>query len=242
LKEPRIKMVIEEPRPKKLVPYITYGLILANVIIFIISLALTTTDGFNIGNLPGLWYVPAEMFQGQGLYTLVTAAFLHANWIHLISNMYFLWVFGDDAEDIMGHITYIVFYLFCAIIASVFYGLVTAVAASLIDPNLINIPCVGASGAIFGVMAAYAVFLPNRTLIIPGYGRMTAKVYILFYAIIEIIYTIVGTQSGTAHAAHVGGFLAGIFFAYVFKRMFQEKIRIAKTDFLPAGHKPKRSP
>jgi len=237
-------MVIEEPRPKKLVPFVTYGLILANAIIFIITLALTSPDGgFSIGNLPGWWFVPAEMFQGQHLYTLVTAAFLHGNWIHLLSNMYFLFVFGDDAEDIMGHTTYIVFYLFCAIIASVFFALITAVSASLIgDPNLVNGPALGASGAIFGVMAGYAIFLPNRTLMIPGYGRMTAKVYIVFYAIMEIIYTVVGTQDATAHAAHVGGFIAGVFFAYVFKRMFQEKIRIAKTDFLPAGRKRKLSP
>jgi membrane associated rhomboid family serine protease len=236
-------MVIEEPRPKKLVPFVTYGLILANVVIFIITLALTSTDGgFSIGDLSGWWFEPAKMFQGQELYTLLTAAFLHANWVHLLSNMYFLWIFGDDCEDIMGHVTYLVFYLFAAVFASFFFALVTAVVVSLTSSTLLGISCVGASGAIFGVMAGYAVFLPNRTLLIPGYGRMTAKVYIIFYAIMEIIYTVVGYQDPTAHAAHVGGFLAGIFFAYIFKRMYQEKIKIAKTDFLPAGRKRKLSP
>ena len=154
--------------------------------------------------------------------------------------MYFLWVFGDDAEDIMGRFTFIVFYLFCAVFASFFYAIVTAaVSAITANPVLVTIPCIGASGAIFGVMAAYAVFLPNRTLMIPGWGRVAAKFYILIYAGMEILYTVIGAQDATAHAAHVGGFLAGIFFAFAFKKMFQEKIQIAKTDSLPAGRKPK---
>ncbi|MFX1293763.1 MAG: rhomboid family intramembrane serine protease [Promethearchaeota archaeon] len=179
------------------------------------------------------------MFAGQNLHTLITAAFLHGNWIHLISNMYFLWVFGDDAEDMFGRTTFIVFYLSCAIFANVFFALITAVAAAIIDPLLIAIPCVGASGAIFGVMAAYAIFFPNRTIVVPGYGRIKAKYYIAIYAIFETIYMI-SIGDNVAHAAHVGGFLAGVFFAFAFKKLFKTKFQTAKTHFLPAGRTPKQ--
>lgn len=221
-------MVIEEPRPKKRIPFITYGLIIANVIIFIATLG---PDGNNIRDMWGWWFVADEFFRGQNLHTLITAAFLHGNWVHLISNMYFLWIFGDDAEDTMGWVTFLIFYLFCAIVASAFFALVTAA----FNPAGIYQPCVGASGAIFGVLAAYAIFFPNRTLLIPGWGRVTAKYYIAIYAVFEIIYTFVDPTGYTAHSAHVGGFLAGIFFTFAFKKLFQEQYQVSKTRFLPAG-------
>ncbi|MDD1776661.1 MAG: rhomboid family intramembrane serine protease [Candidatus Helarchaeota archaeon] len=233
-------MVIEEPRPKKGITWFTYALIIICFIVFFLTLDPSGMM-INASNpiVQQMWFVPAEFFQGQNLYTLVTAAFLHGDWIHIISNMYFLWIFGDDCEDIMGHTTFLIFYLFCAIVASVFFSLITAVTAAAVgDPNLLLNPCIGASGAIFGVMAAYAIFLPNRTLMIPGMGRITAKIYIIFYAIMETLYIVFATGDNVAHAAHVGGFLAGVFFAFAFKKLFQEKFQHAKIDIKPAGFKP----
>jgi membrane associated rhomboid family serine protease len=232
-------MVIEEPRPKKGITWVTYALIIICFIVFILTLDPSGTM-INESNLfvQQTWFVPANFFQGKDLYTLVSATFLHGDWMHIISNMYFLWIFGDDCEDIMGHTTFIVFYLFCAVVASVFFSLVTAAIAAITNNWLLLAnPCIGASGAIFGVMAAYAIFLPNRTLMIPGMGRVTAKIYIIFYAIMETLYVIFATGDNVAHAAHVGGFLAGVFFAFAFKKLFQEKFQHAKIDIKPAGLK-----
>jgi membrane associated rhomboid family serine protease len=186
-----------------------------------------------------MWFVPEKFFQGQSLHTLITAAFLHGDWIHIISNMYFLWVFGDDSEDVMGRPTFIVFYLFCAAFASFFYALITVAITAQFVPLAPGIACVGASGAIFGVMAAYAIFFPNRTIVVPGWGRLTAKYYIAIYAIFEVVYTFLAPTDLVAHGAHVGGFLAGVFFAFAFRRLFQAKYQIMKTNFLPAGAYPK---
>ncbi len=233
-------MVIEEPRPKKRPTIITYIIIIACVIFFLITLGKdgTTIDETN-KLVQSMWFVPEQFFQGRSLHTLITAAFLHGDWVHLISNMYFLWVFGDDAEDVMGRFTFVVFYLFAAAFASIFYALITISITAYFVPLAPEIACIGASGAIFGVMAAYAIFFPNRTIVVPGYGRLTAKWYIIIYAVFEVIYTFVSPTDLVAHAAHVGGFLAGIFFAYAFRKLFQAKYQIMKTNFLPAGPYPK---
>jgi len=231
--------VIEEPRPKKKPTIITYAIIIICVIVFLFTLG---PDGQTMRDAWGWWFVPEQMFAGENLHTLITAAFLHGSWMHIISNMYFLWVFGDDAEDTMGRFNFLIFYLFCAVFASVFFALVTAAGAAILNnPLLISIPCVGASGAIFGVMAAYAIFFPNRTIIVPGWGRVTAKYYIAIYAIFEVIYTILDPTGYTAHSAHVGGFLAGIFFIFAFRKLFKERYKVTKTIFLPAGKNPPKT-
>ncbi|NVM53088.1 MAG: rhomboid family intramembrane serine protease [Candidatus Helarchaeota archaeon] len=239
-------MVIEEPRPKKRQTIITYILIIICIVMFIITLGPT---GLILNEssplVQNLWFKSAYFFdpiygeQGQNLHSLITAAFLHGDWIHITSNMYFLWVFGDDSEDIMGRVTFVIFFIFCAIIASAFFALVNIIAYSItLNYALLSTPAVGASGAIFGVLAAYAIFFPNRTLMVPGWGRVSAKYYIIIYAIFETVYIFIGGDN-VAHSAHVGGFLAGVFFAFMFRKLFQEKYQIAKTVFLPAGHKTK---
>ncbi|HUY00739.1 MAG TPA: rhomboid family intramembrane serine protease [Candidatus Deferrimicrobium sp.] len=227
-------MVIEEPRPKKRPTIITWIIIAICIIVFIITLG---PDGMSLNEsspiVEKLIFVPDQFFDGQNLHTLITAAFLHGDWIHITSNMYFLWIFGDDAEDVMGRSTFLIFYLFCAVFASVFYALVTGVTASLFDPNLMMIGCVGASGAIFGVMAAYIVFFPNRMIVVPGYGRITAKMYILLYAIMETLYIFLGGGGNVAHAAHVGGFIGGILFVFVFRKFNRPQYDALKAEYSP---------
>jgi membrane associated rhomboid family serine protease len=235
-------MVIEEPRPKKTFTFVTYGLIILCFIIFILTLDSSGTMlNSNSHLVQQLWFSPYDFFHGRNLYTLVTAAFLHGDWVHIISNMYFLYIFADDAEDVMGHVTFLIFYLFCAVVASLFYALVTAATYAIAGLSIpMDLACVGASGAIFGVMAAYAIFFPNRTLMVPGMGRITAKIYIIFYAIMETIYVLVASGASgdnIAHAAHVGGFLAGVFFTFAFKKFFPQQFQHAKIDIKPAGLK-----
>jgi len=223
-------MVIEEPRPKKRLTIISWLIIVICVIVFLFT--LDPKSGLELSQTAAdSWGFVTDNFQhGRSLYTLISSAFLHGDWFHLIGNMYFLYIFGDDAEDIMGRVTFIVFYLFCAVVASVFFGLVTIVTANLTgDFALLAIPAVGASGAIFGVLAAYAIFFPNRMLVIPGWGKVPAKFYILIYAVMETIYIIMGSGSNVAHAAHVGGFIAGVFFVFIFKKYMQVRYQVAKT-------------
>lgn len=230
-------MVIEEPRPKKRATIITWLIIAICVIVFIITLDPT---GLVLDEksalVQSLWYkTDLVLLQGKNLHTLVTSAFLHGDWFHIIGNMYFLYVFGDDTEDIMGRIPFIVFYIFAAVIASLFFGIVNIIAFNFtLDPLLLSTPAVGASGAIFGILAAYAIFLPNRTLVIPGWGRVPAKFYILIYAVMETIY-IFSSGDNVAHAAHVGGFLGGVLFVFVFKKYMSQQLQHAKTVYLPAS-------
>ncbi len=234
-------MVIEEPRPKKRLTIITWLLIVICVIVFIIT--LDPLNGMMLNEksplVQGMWFRTDLFLQGKSLHTLVSSAFLHGDWFHLIGNMYFLYVFGDDTEDIMGRISFIVFYIFAAVIASVFFGLVTLITSSLsATPQILAIPAVGASGAIFGILAAYAIFLPNRTLVIPGWGRVPAKFYILIYFVMETIYIVTsanGAADNVAHAAHVGGFIGGVFFVFIFKKYMSKQLQYAKTVYLPTS-------
>lgn len=144
-------------------------------------------------------------------WTLVTSMFLHGSWLHLIGNMWFLWIFGDNVEDAMGPARFIIFYLLC--------GLAAAAAQILSNPGS-PVPMVGASGAIGGVMGAYAILFPTRpvqTLIWFGlWARvvvMPAVVMLGYWFLLQLIGTLfsVGPASGgVAFWAHVGGFVAGV--------------------------------
>lgn len=218
-------MVIEEPRPKKRKTIITWIIIITCLVIFLITLG---SDGVTVDMKIAYEYGFSVDNFGKS-YTLLTAAFLHGDWLHIIGNMYFLYVFGDDAEDTMGRITFVVFYLFCAVFASAFFGLVTLVTANITGNfALLAEPAVGASGAIFGVLAAYAIFFPKRLLVIPGWGKVPAKFYLIIYAIMETIAIFTGPLDNVAHSAHVGGFIAGVIFVYIFKKLNNPQYQIVK--------------
>jgi membrane associated rhomboid family serine protease len=151
--------------------------------------------------------------------SLVTSMFMHGGWFHIIGNMWFLWVFGDNVEDIMGPVRFVFFYLLC--------GLAAAAAQIATDPDSI-VPMVGASGAIGGVMGAYALLYPRarvHTLIFLGFFITTISVpavYMLgYWFLIQVVSGVPALNSsggGVAFWAHIGGFLAGVVFIHVFKR------------------------
>ena len=151
-------------------------------------------------------------------YTPLSSMFLHGGWFHLIGNMWFLWVFGNNVEDSMGHVRYFVFYLLC--------GLAAAGAQTLANPSS-AIPMVGASGAISGVMGAYIVLYPKvrvhmliflgffiTTIVVPAYLMLG---YWFLLQILGGVPTIGDEKGGVAFWAHAGGFLAGALFIQVFK-------------------------
>jgi membrane associated rhomboid family serine protease len=151
--------------------------------------------------------------------SLFSSMFMHGGWFHILGNMWFLWVFGDNVEDIMGPVRFACFYLLC--------GLAAAVAQIATDPSSI-VPMVGASGAIGGVMGAYALLYPRanvHTLIFLGFFITTVAVpavlmlgYWFLIQLVSGIPALSATGGGVAFWAHIGGFVAGVLLIHPFKR------------------------
>jgi len=192
-------------------PYITYALIVINVTIFIWSLL----DYENIINSYG--FKPAEF----AIITLFTSMFLHGGIDHIFGNMWFLWIFGDNVEDKLGKVKYIVFYLLSGIAAALVHYLTN------IDSF---IPTIGASGAISGVLGAYLAFFPKvRVHVASGYYHGTVPAYfmLVFWFVLQLIFggasLLGGRGSGIAFWAHIGGFVFGYAAAFIYKNMAKGK-------------------
>ena len=151
--------------------------------------------------------------------TVITAMFMHGGWFHLLGNMWFLVVFGDNVEDVMGRVRFLVFYLLCG---------VAAVAAEMISNPSSAIPMVGASGAIGGVMGAYVVLFPRapvHLLVFLGFfiTRVVVPAFFMlgYWFLLQVMggfFSLGVASGGTAFWAHVGGFIAGIALVKVFCR------------------------
>jgi membrane associated rhomboid family serine protease len=154
--------------------------------------------------------VPADILKGHNLYTLLTSLFLHADIFHIGGNMLFLYVFGDNIEDALGHMTFFFFYLACGFTADLTHIL------SLSSPNELLIPTLGASGAISGILGAYIVMYPKAKILALILIRLIwiipipAAVFIGFWFILQLLYTSLGIAGGVAYWAHIGGFIIGV--------------------------------
>jgi len=200
-------------------PYVTYALIAINIVIFLYQITL---DQSALADFILKWgTIPQEISDGTDLFTLGTCMFLHGGWLHIAGNMLFLWVFGDNVEDTMGHIKFLVFYLLCGLAAS---GLQV-----IVNPDS-RTPMIGASGAISGVLAAYLVLYPRgkiRTMILVGIPIMVlipAWGMIGYWIVIQFINGIASlgvntaeTGGGVAYFAHIGGFVAGAALVWIFR-------------------------
>ncbi len=176
-----------------------------------------------LGNLPAGSSFPLSqdlvcVIDGEGGYgTILTSMFMHGSWFHIVGNLWFLWIFGDNVEDAMGPVRFVVFYLLC--------GLGAAVAQMLTNTASI-VPMVGASGAIGGVMGAYALLYPRahiHTFIFLGFYMTTVAVPAVFMLGYWFLLQLVGglpamggEGGGVAFWAHIGGFLAGVVLVYLF--------------------------
>jgi len=193
---------IGDDNPTERTPFVNYALIGLNVAAFLVF-------GLGSSSDPGAirWaLVPADLQWP----TLFTSLFLHAGWMHLIGNMWFLWIFGDNVEDRLGHLGYIVFYFVC--------GLAADAAHILSNPGS-DVPTLGASGAISGVMGAYAFFYPRqpvRTFVWLGIWyanviRTPAFVWIGLWFVEQVALNLLTRGgSGVAYFAHIGGFVGGL--------------------------------
>lgn len=200
---------IRDHNPSGTTPIITYLLIVINSLVFINTLMFSQSELMDFVNQYAL--IPAQILQGENLHTLVTSMFLHGSIGHIVGNMLFLNIFGDNLEDTLGRVKYLIFYFLSGLGAS-FLQIAT-------DPTS-TIPNLGASGAIAGVMGGYLVLFPKHrvdTLVYFGFSasRITVPAYtMLIYWFIAQFFYGVGTLAipaagGVAYFAHVGGFITG---------------------------------
>jgi len=175
--------------------------------------------------------VPQHVVQGEKLYTLVTCMFMHADWWHLLGNMLFLFIFGDNVEDIFGHGGYLVFYVVCGVSAA--FAHIASLSLGLTYPADPTIGVVGASGAISGVLGAYLVLFPKAKIltwvayfILP----IPAILFLGFWFLLQWLYGSFEVGSPVAYWAHIGGFITGMILAAAFglekKRERDRKIRL----------------
>ena len=217
-------------------PIVTVVLIVLNVLMFLVAQGAGTNDSFTMAystvpqeiatgkdlitedriervdtpvgpqevQVPGLRPTPGSVY-----FTLLTSIFMHGGWAHLLGNMWFLWIFGDNIEQDMGRTRYLVFYLLCGLLASLAH-----VFVSLGTPSA-QIPSLGASGAISGVMGGYLLLHPKRRVTVlllrmvthvPGF--VAVGIWFAFQ-LISGVMMLTGTQGGVAYGAHIGGFIAG---------------------------------
>ena len=202
--------------PSRTTPYLTVTIIVLNVLAWFFELALPADVRTVFLQVYGV--VPADFHAT----TLITSMFLHGGWMHVLGNMWYLWIFGDNVEDRLGHGRFIVFYLLCGVIA--------ALGQIAIDPAS-TLPTIGASGAIAGVMGAYFVLYPRSRVLtlIPliifwEIIELPAIVLLGFWFVIQLFSagTIAVTAStgggGVAFAAHVAGFVVGMIGGLVFRK------------------------
>jgi len=222
--------LFEEKQYSKLFPAVTLGVVTANVIVFIFeySLPLDVLESF----LANYGATPIDLVNGRNLYTILTSMFLHGGIAHIFMNMYALLVFGNDVESAFGRIGFLLFYLISGVGATVFNAVLTVI----LTPAAAGIPGIGASGAIFSIMAAYATLFPKRMIYtFSGFFliRIRAIYFILLYAMIETLYAIssvsIGEFGGVAHLAHIGGFLTGLIGVALFWSFRRGRFREARA-------------
>ncbi|MBZ9578567.1 rhomboid family intramembrane serine protease [Patescibacteria group bacterium] len=197
-------------------PYLTILLIFINVLIF----------GFTFfsGNFEEIVLeygtIPNQILKGGGLLTLLTSTFLHAGFLHLIGNMWFLWLFGDNLEHSLGKIRFIIFYLLVGIIASI-------INVYMAPFEHMDIPTIGASGAISGLLGGYVILFPRNKIrafmmiyFRPILFYVPAYIYVGVWFLYQLLYA--GTPTSVAYMAHIGGFIGGMILILLLRK---KKIR-----------------
>lgn len=223
---------IRDANRSKTTPHITRILIVVNILAFIPLLLYTFFSEDTSVNLFANWIynnftmVPAEILQGENLHTLFTSLFLHADIFHIGGNMLYLYIFGDNIEDFLGHLRFLLFYLVCGLVADLAHILSIASTAGL------QVPTLGASGAISGVMGAYILLYPRariETLVLTfviTVVSIPAVFFLGFWFILQLLYTWLGMGGNVAYWAHIGGFVAGMILGLIAKSKRKPKPEI----------------
>jgi membrane associated rhomboid family serine protease len=215
---------LRDNNPTQRVPLCNYALIVSCILVFFWQSSLDPRASqaaiFSFGLIPdvllGNAHLPPELNVVPAVATVFTSMFLHGGWLHLAGNMLYLWIFGDNVEDSMGHGRFLVFYLLC--------GVAAAMAQALPEPSS-QVPMVGASGAISGVLGAYLLLHPHaRVLVLIPLGLFSRIVHLpavlvlgLWFGLQLLSELFAGVGSGVAFRAHIGGFIAGMVLVPLFK-------------------------
>jgi len=224
---------------RQITPFVNYAIIALNIFVFVALQGLGSNDQFTYS----FSTVPAEILQGRDIVTpartveyagqrlivpglgptpgsvyltLFTSMFMHGGFAHIAGNMLFLWIFGDNIEDRLGHVKYVIFYLLCGVIAGLAHVFTTGVFAN--NESALLVPSLGASGAISGVLGAYILLHPKRRVTVILFRFLTdvpAYVAIGIWFAFQLISGLGmlgggSQQGGVAYAAHIGGFIAGL--------------------------------
>jgi len=202
----------DDDSARRTMPVVTYALIALNILFFFVE--LSGGDAF-----VGTWALVPSRFMADplgGVLTLFTSMFMHAGWVHLGGNMLYLWIFGDNVEDRFGHLTFTIFYLLCGLAAT--FAQLAFSAGS-------NVPNLGASGAIAGVLGAYILLFPQgkirvlqrqRVVQVPALIVIGMWIALQFFSGIGSISDAAQT-GGVAYMAHVGGFVAGFALTFLLR-------------------------
>jgi len=201
--------------------YVTFGLIALNVAVYLAT--VVAGDGFTNAAMLGLGFIPSVVYHTAELapqyvvipedLSYVTYSFLHADLVHLGGNMLFLWVFGDNVEDALGHLRYLLFYLACAVGGAVVHGLVAPDSQA---------PLIGASGAIAGIVTAYLILYPRVKVWILAFARIPLRIpaymVLALWIATQFILFLAGGEDQVSWACHVGGIVTGAVLVLVLRR------------------------
>src|SRR5215813_11698706 len=232
---------------RRITPVVNYAIIALNILVFVLLQGIGTNDAFTYSfstvpleiitghdvvtaartvtdpmtgqhlSMPGLGPTPGSVY-----FTLFTSMFMHGGIAHIAGNMLFLWIFGDNIEDRLGHVRYLIFYLVCGVLASLAHVFATYAFAT--DQSSLLVPSLGASGAISGVLGGYILLFPKRRVTVILFRFLTdvpAYVAIGIWFAFQLIsgLGVLGGGSelgGVAYGAHIGGFIAGLVLVKVF--------------------------
>jgi membrane associated rhomboid family serine protease len=233
-------------------PIVNWLLIIANVLVFVLielplgqsqlnqlistygvtpsQCAAPILKGLSIASIPGL----SVLFNGCAV-PLITSMFLHGGWLHIIGNMWVLIIFGDNVEDRMGSLPYLLFYLIC--------GIVSGLTQAFIAPTS-QVPAIGASGAIAGVLAAYMIFFPRARVVtlvplfvLGWFVNIPALVFVAIWFLIQFFSGVLAlgatASGGVAYWAHVGGFISGLLLVWIFAGRSRNQPRSYPDEYHP---------
>jgi membrane associated rhomboid family serine protease len=216
---------LRDENPSATKPLVNFTLIALCVLTFLYQLSYGRAQQevvYAFALIPSVLFgydqLPPELAVVPPTMTLLTSMFLHGGWMHLIGNMLYLWIFGDNVEDAMGHVKFVLFYVLC--------GVAAAFTQALPDPHS-PIPMLGASGAISGVLGAYLLLYPHaRVLVLVPLGffsrvmHLPAGIVLSLWFVLQFLSNVFakGGGGGVAFRAHIGGFVAGLLLVAVFKR------------------------
>jgi membrane associated rhomboid family serine protease len=221
---------LKDDNPASGKPIVTYFIIGLCILIFLIQLSSQSYKTgqlfYSYGLIPSVLMninqLPMDLYVLPAWVTIFTSMFMHGGFMHLLGNMLYMWIFADNIEDDLGHIKFLIFYLLA--------GIGAAMTQVLIDTNS-QIPMVGASGAIGGVLGAYLINYPNAKVLvlIPfGFFSQLIKIKALYVLGLWFVLQFISSGGGVAYAAHIGGFISGIILILFFNKKIKRKNKITK--------------